>query len=194
MAIGLPLSASGRRPSGVTAEGSIASTRPKRNGTAGPPIACREVQAAIVGQCTHAVPPFHRRPGPRRGQPRLDGDDPGVGVEVGVGDARVLLLQGLEPADGIDEPSIAAVGELLLEADGALAAAAGLRDAVVRAAGVPGEAHLRGRAGGRWSEHMQAVQQLSVGYDSMHENEFASSQNGAQEALRRRPCHSRVAT
>mmetsp|Transcript_18555 Transcript_18555/g.48157 ORF Transcript_18555/g.48157 Transcript_18555/m.48157 type:complete len:279 (-) Transcript_18555:78-914(-) len=73
-----------------------------------------------------------------------DGHDATEGVEVCVADARVGLLQGLQPGDGLVEARIPSVGELLPEADRALAGAPGLRHLLVGAGGVPREAHEGG--------------------------------------------------
>ena len=56
----------------------------------------------------------------------------------------MLSLDGLEARDGLVEARVAAVRELLLEADGAAAAAAGLGHLVVRPEECHAESHHRG--------------------------------------------------
>ena len=75
----------------------------------------------------------------------LDGGRPGQGVQVGITQPRISILgmDRLEPGYGVLKSGIAAVGELLLESDGAPTGASGVGLLVVAAAGVPGEADLR---------------------------------------------------
>mmetsp|Transcript_1110 Transcript_1110/g.2483 ORF Transcript_1110/g.2483 Transcript_1110/m.2483 type:complete len:298 (-) Transcript_1110:226-1119(-) len=77
----------------------------------------------------------------------LDGDDACVHVQVSVGHARVLALDGLEEGACVVQPCVATVVALGLKAHGCAVRAARARLHVVSAGAVPGETYHHGRDG-----------------------------------------------